>query len=235
VNREANSRLGALKFNVEGRDMGSAIAEATYAVEHDVEVPEGLHLVWSGEFENQQRALARLRVVVPLSILIVLALLYGALQSGRSAMAILLVVPVALTGGIFALAIGGVVLSVSAAVGFIALLGQVSLAGLLVVSAIEERRRAGVPFGGAILLGARARMRAVLMTAVLAMLGLLPMAIATGVGSETQRPFALVVVGGMATTLLTALFILPIVYTFVVNRRRPATGEEERDLEVAPR
>jgi cobalt-zinc-cadmium resistance protein CzcA len=228
VNREANSRFGALKFNVEGRDMGSAIAEARSAVDAAVEVPEGHYLVWSGEFENQQRALERLRVVVPVSVLIVLALLYGALQSGRGAMAILLVVPVALTGGVFALALGGVVLSVSAAVGFIALLGQVSLAGLLVVSAIEQRRRCSVPFGGAILLGARSRMRAVLMTAVLAMLGLLPMALGTGVGSETQRPFALVVVGGMATTLVTALFVLPIVYAFVASRvRRPEEADDD--------
>ena len=222
VNREANSRFGALKFNVEGRDMGSAIADARAAVEAAVQAPEGHHLVWSGEFENQQRALQRLRVVVPISVLIVLALLYGALQSGRGAVAILLVAPVAMTGGVFALALGDVVLSVSAAVGFIALLGQVSLAGLLVVSAVEQRRRSGVPFGGAILLGARSRMRAVLMTAVLAMLGLLPMALGTGVGSETQRPFALVVVGGMATTLVTALFVLPVVYAFVAARvRRP--------------
>jgi cobalt-zinc-cadmium resistance protein CzcA len=231
VNRESNSRFGALKFNVEGRDMGSAIADAMAAVDAGVDVPEGHFLVWSGEFENQQRALARLQVVVPLSILIVLALLYGALQSGRGALSILLVIPVALTGGVFALALGGVVLSVSAAVGFIALLGQVSLAGLLVVSAIEERRRVGMAFGGAVLLGSRARMRAVLMTAVLAMLGLMPMALATGVGSETQRPFALVVVGGMATTLMTALFVLPIVYTFVVSRRLSVSRDDDDEDE----
>lgn len=227
INRENNNRVAALKFNVEGRDMGSAIAEAMAIVKRDVDVPEGHYLVWSGEFENQQRAVERLQLVVPLSLLIVLGLLYSALQSGRGAMMILLVTPVALTGGIFALALGGLVLSVSAAIGFIALLGQVSLAGLLVLSAIEERRRGGLPLVPATLLGARARLRALTMTGLLAMLGLLPMATGTGVGSETQRPFALVIVGGMVTTTLTALFVLPAVYTLFAGRTTTTRREED--------
>lgn len=228
INREANSRTMALKFNVEGRDVGSAIEEAMAVVDAAVDPPEGTFLVWAGEFENQQRAIARLQVVIPVSLAVVLALLYGALQSGRAAIAILLVVPPALTGGAFALALAGEVLSVSAAVGFVALLGQVSLAGLLIAGAIESRRSAGLPLDAAVREGCRQRFRAVLMTALLAMLGLLPMAASSAVGSETQRPFALVLVGGMATTLVTALFVLPGVYRSVA-RARPIIRDETEE------
>lgn len=227
INRESNSRTMALKFNVEGRDLGSAIDEAMRVVDAGVTPPEGAWLAWSGEFENQERAIGRLRVVIPLSLLVVIGLLYGALQSGRAALAILLVVPPALCGGLFALATAGQVLSVSAAIGFVALLGQVSLAGLLVVGAIESRRAGGALLREAVREGCRSRFRAVLMTALLAMLGLLPMAIAVGVGSETQRPFALVIVGGMTTTLVTALLILPVVYVWVAGRTTAPRGEEE--------
>ena len=140
--------------------------------------------------------MARLRVIVPLSILVVLGLLDSALGSARAALSILAVAPVAMTGGVFALWLSDVSLSVSAAVGFIALLGQVSLMGLLVLSAIDERVAGGQPPREAALEGTAERFRSVLMTALLAMLGLLPMAFGTGVGSETQRPFARVLVGG---------------------------------------
>ena len=141
IEREANSRYMALKFNVEGRDLGSVVHESIELVAAKVKVPEGHFLVWGGEFENQQRAMARLGVVVPIAVLIVLGLLYTALQSGRSAAAILIATPFAMTGGVFALFITGIPLSVSAAIGFIALLGQVCLMGLLVLSATEEMRR----------------------------------------------------------------------------------------------
>ncbi|UJR78752.1 efflux RND transporter permease subunit [Sandaracinus amylolyticus] len=224
INREDNSRTMALKFNVQGRDLGSVIAEAMAAVDANVHPPDGHWLVWSGEFENQQRAMERLSVIVPLSLLVVLGLLYSALGSMRSAAMILLAAPFALTGGVFALAAFGIPLSVSAAVGFIALLGQVSLAGLLVLSAVEQRWRAGAPRVQALTEGAALRFRAVLLTALLAMLGLVPMALGTGVGSETQRPFALVIVGGMATTLLVALFVLPALYA-LLGPRALATKE----------
>jgi cobalt-zinc-cadmium resistance protein CzcA len=228
INREENSRTMALKFNVQGRDLGSVIRDAQAAVA-PIEPPDGHYLVWSGEFENQARAMDRLSIVVPLSILVVLGLLYSALGSMRSASVILLVAPFAMTGGVFALAAAGVALSVSAAVGFIALLGQVSLAGLLVLSAVEQRWRAGAARNDAIAEGAAARFRAVLMTALLAMFGLVPMAFGTGVGSETQQPFALVIVGGMTTTLAIALFALPALYTLLGPRalRRPEPIDEE--------
>jgi len=227
INREGNSRFLALKFNIEGRDMGSAVKEAMAAVARSVPPPEGYYFVWGGEFENQQRALARLKLVVPVAILMVLGLLYGAMNSGRSALAVLLTVPLALTGGAFALLAAGVAMSVSAAVGFIALLGQVSLMGVLVLSAAEARRRDGEALQPALIEGAAERLRPVLMASLLALVGLLPMALSSGVGSETQRPFALVVVGGMLTTLLVALWMLPTVYSAITTER--LTTPEEKD------
>lgn len=230
INREDNSRTMALKFNVQGRDLGSVIRDARAAVDASVTPPEGHYFMWSGEFENQQRAMERLSVIVPLSLLVVLGLLYSALGSMRTAAVILLSAPFAMSGGVFALALFAIPLSVSAAVGFIALLGQVSLAGLLVLSAIEQRWRAGVERVAAITEGAAARFRAVLMTALLAMLGLLPMAFGTGVGSETQRPFALVIVGGMVTTLVVALFVLPALYRLLGPRALAQKETIDEDL-----
>lgn len=219
IYREANSRYLALKFNVEGRDMGSVVNDAIATVSEAVKVPDGYYLQWGGEFENQQRAIRRLQIIVPLALAAVLALLYSAIQSGRAAAAILLTAPFALTGGVFALKLGGMPLSVSAVVGFIALLGQVSLLGLLQVSAIEQHRAAGASLQSAIVEGAVEKLRAVLMAALLALFGLLPMALSQGVGSETQRPFALVIVGGMVTTLVITLFVLPGVYHMLASER----------------
>jgi cobalt-zinc-cadmium resistance protein CzcA len=217
--REGNTRFLALKFNVEGRDMGSVVKDATAIVRDKVKPPDGHYFAWGGEFENQARAVERLEVVVPVAVLLVLGLLYAAMSSGRSALAILATVPFSLSGGAFALLVAGIPISVSAVIGFIALLGQVSLMGVLMLSAAETRRRAGEPLLQALRNGASERLRAVLMASTLAMLGLLPMAVSTGVGSETQRPFALVVVGGMITTLAVALFVLPALYTLVTPTR----------------
>jgi cobalt-zinc-cadmium resistance protein CzcA len=230
INREGNSRFLALKFNVEDRDMGSVVKDAIATVGDKVKVPEGYYLVWGGEFENQQRAQARLRLVVPIAVVLVLGLLYAAMSSGRSALAILLTVPFALTGGAFTLLLTGVPLSVSAAVGFIALLGQVSLMGVLVLGAAEARRRAGEALRPALLEGAVERLRPVLMASLLALVGLLPMALSTGVGSETQRPFALVVVGGMISTLVTALWLLPVLYSYITPRQLETPEEEDAHI-----
>ena len=213
--REGNIRLLALKFNVEGRDMGSTVKDAIAAVNAKVPPPEGHYFVWGGEFENQRRAAKRLQIVVPIALLLVLCLLYAAMNSGLSAFAIIATIPFALTGGAMALLVANVPLSVSAAIGFIALLGQVSLMGVLVLSAAEQRRRAGAELLPALLDGAVDRLRPVLMASSLAMLGLMPMVVSTGIGSETQRPFALVVVGGMVTTLIVALLILPVIYSYI--------------------
>jgi cobalt-zinc-cadmium resistance protein CzcA len=229
IEREANSRYMALKFNVEGRDLGSVVHEAIALVDDKVKIPEGHFIVWGGEFENQQRAMARLGIVVPIAILIVLGLLYTALQSGRSTAAILIATPFAMTGGIFALFLTGIPLSVSAAIGFIALLGQVCLMGLLVLSATEEMRRNGYELFEAVREGATLRLRAVLMASLLALLGLMPMALSTSIGSETQRPFAVVIVGGMLTTFFVAMFVLPVIYSLVTPKRL-LTPEEEDEL-----
>ena len=234
INREGNSRYLALKFNVEGRDMGSVVQDAIAVVEQSVKVPEGHYFVWGGEFENQRRAIARLKIVVPLAVLTVLSLLYAAMNSGRSALSVLLTVPFAFTGGAFALLIAGTPLSVSAAIGFIALIGQVSLMGLLVLSAAEIRRRNGEELMPALVEGAGERLRAVLMASTLAFVGLLPMAVSTGVGSETQRPFALVVVGGMLTTLLIALWVLPVIYSYITPRYLASPEEEDEQIKDQP-
>ncbi|HEX3483323.1 MAG TPA: CusA/CzcA family heavy metal efflux RND transporter [Kofleriaceae bacterium] len=231
INHEANSRFMALKFNVEGRDVGSVVAEAQALVGgpgSKVLPPDGHYFVWGGEFENQQRAMARLRIVVPVALLIVLVLLYSALGSARSALAVIATAPFALTGGVFALLIAGIPLSVSAAVGFIALLGQVSLAGLLVVSAVETRRTAGAALGDALVDGPVARFRALTMAALLAILGLTPMAVSHAVGSETQRPFAVVIIGGMVTTLLVALTVLPVVHQLFTRKRLGTPAQDDQ-------
>ena len=229
--REGNARMLALKFNVEGRDLGSAVADAIAAVDARVQLPDGYTFRWGGEFENQQRAMARLSIVVPLAVLVVLALLYLALGSARGAAAVMIVTPTSLTGGAFLLALSGVNLSVSAMIGFIALLGQVALACLLVIGAIDELRARGVDLHEAAIEGAVQRFRAVLMTSLLAILGLLPMAISQGMGAETSRPFALVLIGGMVTTCATALFVLPAVYTFIAPRAIAAARGDDDEAE----
>jgi cobalt-zinc-cadmium resistance protein CzcA len=227
IEREANSRFLALKFNVEGRDLGSVVQDAMGVVAKNLTVPDGHFLQWGGEFENQQRAMGRLAVVVPIAVLIVFGLLYTALQSAASALATLLSTPFAMTGGVFVLLLSGIPLSVSAAIGFIALLGQVSLMGLLVLSAAGERRRTGMPLREAILEGATDRLRPVLMASMLALLALLPMAVSSGIGSETQQPFAVVIVGGMFTTFFVAMFVLPVIYSYLAPKRLIEPDEEE--------
>jgi len=224
ITREANSRMLALKFNVEGRDLGSVVTDAIAAVKRDVKVPEGSYLVWGGEFENQKRALARLGVIVPISFLVVFVLLVMALGNVTSALSVLVVAPFAMSGGVFGLGLAKIPLSVSAAVGFIALLGQVCLASLLVVSAVDQRRKQGEDLRTAIIGGAASRFRTVLMTALLAILGLMPAALSSGVGSETQRPFAVVIVTGLVTAVAVTLFVLPFVYRVVAGApRKPVT------------
>lgn len=221
INRENGERFLALKLNVAGRDPGSVVEDAIRAVREQVEVPDGIRLEWSGEFENQRRVTAKLKVVVPVALGVVLGLMGWALGGLRPALVVLAGIPFALTGGLFALVAAGVNLSVSAAVGLIALIGQVALGGLLVVGEIQRRIDAGEALHRAAVEGAVARMRPVLMLALLAMLGLVPMAVGTGIGSETQRPFALAIVGGMATTLLVALLLLPVLASVFLRPARP--------------
>ncbi len=212
ITRENGRRYVGVRMNVRDRDLGSFVAEAQAAVAAKVTVPEGCSTTWGGEFENQQRAMARLKIVIPIALLITYLLLYAAFGRLFDASVILVNVPFALVGGVGALAVAGLTLSVSAAVGFIALLGQAVLNGVLVVAAIRARLDAGEPLEVAVTEGTRERLRAVLMTGLLAALGLLPAALSKAIGSETQRPIAVVVVGGTISAALLTLVLLPVTY-----------------------
>ncbi|MFO0756994.1 MAG: CusA/CzcA family heavy metal efflux RND transporter [Byssovorax sp.] len=212
ITRENGRRYVGIRMNVRNRDLGSFVKEARQKVDAAVSLPTGYEMVWGGEFENQERAMKRLTLVIPLALLITFFLLYSAFGSVWDASLILLNVPFALIGGVLGLAAVKMTLSVSAAVGFIALLGQAVLNGVLVVAAIRGRVDAGEPLEDAVVFGARDRLRAVLMTALLASLGLLPAAMSHAIGSETQRPIAVVVVGGTISAALLTLIVLPVSY-----------------------
>ena len=210
--REENARRTAVKFSVRGRDLGSLIAEAKQKVNAQVKLPPGYRLEWTGAFENQQRAVRRLEVIVPITLTTIFFLLFVAFDSGWMAFLILLNVPFAAVGGIFALPLAGLNLSVSALVGFMALFGIAMLNGVILIERIRELRGRGQSFGDAVRNGALSRVRPVVMTALMAALGLLPMALSTAVGAETSRPFAVVIIGGLVTATLVTLFILPLLY-----------------------
>ena len=212
ITRENGKRYIGIRMNVRNRDLGSFIADARGQVEAKVKLPVGYDMTWGGEFENQQRAMARLALVLPLSLVLTFFLLFSAFGSVWDATIIMINLPVALLGGLAGLALAGMTLSVSAAVGFIALLGQAVLNGVLVISAIRARRDAGQDLWTATIEGTRERLRAVLMTAMLASLGLLPAAMSHAIGSETQRPIAMVVVSGTLSAALLTLIILPVSY-----------------------
>jgi cobalt-zinc-cadmium resistance protein CzcA len=181
-------------------------------------VPVSYEIKWSGEFENQERAMARLAVVVPISLLLIFVLLFDAFGSFKSAALILINVPLALIGGFIALWVFSIPLSVSAAIGFIALSGQAVLNGVVMLSVFQQLRNAGLDVLGAVKIGSMQRLRTVLMTAMLAALGLLPMALSHEIGSETQRPLAIVIIGGLFTATLLTLVVLPVLYVAWFSR-----------------
>jgi len=224
INRENGRRYIGIRMNVRGRDMGGFVDEARALVEREAPPGPGMTIEWGGEFENKERAMARLRVVVPVALAITLLLLFKAFDSFSLAVLTLLNVPFALVGGVFGLYVAGMPLSVAAAVGFIALIGQASLNGVLVMSAIADRRTRGAPVGEAIVRGSRERLRPVLMTATLAALGLAPAAMSHGIGSETQRPLAVVIVFGTLSACALTLVLLPVMYevfSVVIDRFAP--------------
>ncbi|MEN9887104.1 MAG: hypothetical protein RL758_1682 [Pseudomonadota bacterium] len=212
IAREAGRRTMAIGIFIKGRDMGSVVADMKKRVAEHVQVPENYAVNWSGEFENQERAMQRLSVVVPISLLLIFVLLFNAFNSVKTAVLILINVPLALIGGFIALWVFGIPLSVSAAIGFIALSGQAVLNGVVMLSVFQQLRNAGYTVLDAVKEGAMQRLRTVLMTAMLAALGLLPMAISHDIGSETQRPLAIVVIGGLITATLLTLVVLPVLY-----------------------
>ena len=211
ISRENGKKVMAVGVFIGGRDMGSVVHDMQEAVK-PVTLAPGYYLSWSGEFENQQRAMHRLALIVPVSVFLIFLLLFNAFGSVKHALLILANVPFALIGGIVALLVTGIPLSVSAAIGFIALFGQSVLNGVVMITVFNELRAAGASAFDAVCEGALLRMRTVLMTALLAMLGLLPLALSHGIGSETQRPLAVVIIGGLITATMLVLIGLPALY-----------------------
>lgn len=212
VDRENGQRMVVVQSNVSGRDLVGFVEEAKAAVAAQIKLPEGYRLTWGGEFENQQRAAARLAVVIPVALGMIFMLLFATFASVRQAVLVLTNIPFALIGGVLALWISGAYLSVPASVGFIALLGIAVLNGVVMVSYFNQLHAQGMAITELVFEGAKRRLRPVLMTASITALGLLPLLFATGPGSEIQKPLAIVVIGGLMSSTLLTLIMLPILY-----------------------
>lgn len=215
ISRENGKRRVVVQANVRGRDLGSFVQEAQQRIAAEVKLPAGYWLEWGGQFENLVKAKDRLRLVLPTCFLIIFLLLCGAFNSIKQALLIFTGVPLALVGGVVSLWLRDMPFSITATVGFIALSGVAVLNGLVMVSFIDQRRKTGMPVAQAITEGALARLRPVLMTALVASLGFIPMAIATGTGAEVQKPLATVIIGGLMSSTLLTLFVLPALYRTV--------------------
>lgn len=212
VSREDGLRRIGIEININDRDIGSYVAEAKAAIQKKVTLPPGYYTTWGGQFENQQRAMTKLMIIGPIAIGLILLLLFVTFKSVRLALLVITNLPFALIGGVFALYISGLYLSVPASVGFIVLFGVAVLNGVVLVSHIAQLRQEGVPLQESILRGCHDRMRPVLMTASIAIFSLIPMLYASGPGSEVQRPLATVVVGGLLTSTFLTLVVLPAMY-----------------------
>jgi cobalt-zinc-cadmium resistance protein CzcA len=225
INREEAHRRQVVVSNVHGRDLGSFVKEAQAAIREQLVLPQGYWLEWGGQYENQVRAEQRLAIVFPVSILIIAGLLYATFHDVRQMLLILLIVPLALVGGIAALWITGINLNLSACVGFIALFGVAVLNGVVMVSHINRLREEGMPMEHAVHEGASNRLRPVLITALVASLGFIPMALSTSRGAEVEKPLATVVIGGLITATLLTLYVLPLLYSSF----SPAVREDTRE------
>jgi cobalt-zinc-cadmium resistance protein CzcA len=212
VSREDGKRRVVVQCNVTGRDIGSFVDEARAAIAREVELPAGSWIAWGGQFENLVAARERLAIVVPACFALIFLLLYATFGSAKHALLVFSGVPLALTGGIVALWLRGMPFSISAGVGFIALSGVAVLNGLVMITFINQLRAEGAPLDDAILRGSLTRLRPVMMTALVASLGFVPMALATGTGAEVQRPLATVVIGGIVSSTLLTLVVLPALY-----------------------
>ena len=226
VSREAGGRNVAVKANLLGRDQGSFVAEAMEKVNAKVKLPPGYYMTWGGQFENQQRAIARLKIIIPISVFLIFVLLFWAFGSVKQALLVLMMIPFTLIGGLAGLALAGLHLSVSAAVGFIAVAGISVQNGVIMVEQFTEIMRNGKSLAEAVLEGAVSRLRPIIMTALMAGLGLLPAALSHGIGSETQRPFAVVIVGGIVSATLFTLLLLPMLFPLFAKEHRPGADDE---------
>ncbi len=212
VRRDDVQRRVVVQANVQGRDMGSVVAQIREQIANDVALPSGYSVAIGGQFENQQRAQQRLSIVIPLSLAAIALLLYFAFGSVGQALLILINVPLAVIGGVFSLYLSGQYLSVPSSVGFITLFGVAVLNGVVMVESINQRINSSQALASAVFEGATQRLRPVLMTAITSALGLIPMLLSQGVGAEIQRPLASVIVGGLLTSTLLTLFVLPALY-----------------------
>ncbi len=226
VRREQLQRYAVIQMDVKGRDVDSFVKEADAKLKAQVKLPEGYWVEWGGAFENQQRALARLAVIVPLTIGLIFILLYTAFNSVAHATLIIANVPFAIIGGVFGLAVTGQFVSVPSAIGFIAVFGVAMLNGIVLVTFLNDLRDQGYSIRDAVRQGVAMRLRPVLMTASVAILGLIPMLVSSGVGAETQRPLATVVVGGLITSTALTLLLLPLFYEWLETRREAKLNEE---------
>jgi len=219
ISREHVQRRIVVENNIRGRDLGSFVAEAQRTVAREVTLPTGYELTWGGQFQHLQEATNRLALVVPITLLMILGVLSVIFGAMRPALLIFLNVPLALSGGIVALWLRGLPLSISAVIGFIALFGIAVLNGVVLLSHIRQLEAEGLPTDQAIMQGAMDRLRPVLMTALAASLGFLPMAVATSMGAEVQRPLATVVIGGLFTSTVLTLLVSPAVYGRIGKQR----------------
>jgi heavy metal efflux system protein len=229
ISREDGKRRVVVTANVRERDLGSFVAEAQRAVAEKVKLPAGYWIGWGGQFEQLVSATKRLAIVVPIALLLIFLLLFMSLGSAANAAIVFSGVPLALTGGVIALLLRGIPLSISAGIGFIALSGVAVLNGLVIIAFIERLREGGKPLLEAIREGALTRLRPVLMTAMVASLGFVPMAIATGAGAEVQRPLATVVIGGIISSTILTLLVLPALYALF---RREGQANDASPIET---
>jgi len=228
IAREGNIRRVAIKWSARERDMGGLVAEAMQKVNELVKLPPGYSMVWSGRFEDQQRALARLYIIVPLVIFIIFILLFGAFQAVGHALLIMLNLPFALIGGTLALYLWGTNFNISAAVGYIAVFGVSVLNGVVLVSSIRQAYEEGLPLREAVVRGCEIRFRPIIVSAIVAVIGFLPAALSHGIGAEIQRPLARVVIGGLVSSTALTLLVLPAVYALLTRwrERRDQASEE---------
>ncbi len=219
--RENNRRFIAVKFSVRGRDLGGTVKEGQEKIKVAIPIlPKGMSIEWKGEFENQVRATARLQKVVPISLAIIFILLFTAFGNMRDAGLIFLNVPFGLMGGILALHATGTHFSISAGIGFICLFGVSVQAGVILISIFKNNLRDGMSLRESVFYGTLRRVRPVFMTALMAILGLMPAALSTGIGSETQKPLAIVVIGGLFTDMILALHVFPLIVEWVYSRSK---------------
>ncbi|MCC7332229.1 MAG: efflux RND transporter permease subunit [Flavobacteriales bacterium] len=220
IYRDNNKRFIAIKFSIRERDLGSTIAEAQEKVNTQVSMPKGYNVVWSGEFENQVRAQKRLTEVVPICLIMIFVLLFIAFGNSKDAGLVLVNVPFALIGGILALHVSGTIFSISAGIGFIALFGLCIQNGVILISVFKKNIAAGLKLKDAIFEGVKERTRPVVMTALMAAIGLIPAALSTGIGSETQKPLAIVVIGGIISATILTLLIFPLVFEIAYKNKK---------------